>query len=252
MRKILSLLTTTISFVCCAIWLFSSCTPESQDEFGDDYVARQFDQAIKNHPNQNIPWDLCGTWEKVDDGSYRYPISLMINSDGILSGIKRLKWANDGSEEDISFVGLCNYDLKYLKWAYRLGDNRVSTDEFNVAIYWDSDALILAETWAGVYSRDGEPVDPKIFSNRDSRLIGRWKSITGASRIVYNSDGTGSFNGSSFSNWCTIGDYVLHQYYGDEYYLVDAYRFSGDILSLDDVDPTYQDWDKNILNYARE
>lgn len=251
MRKISSLLTTTIYFLCCAIWVFSSCTPETQDEFGDDYVARQLDQAIKKHPNQNIPWDLCGTWEKVDDGTYRYPEDLTITSEGKLSGIAR-HGISGGGESVYSFVGLCYYNLKYLMWAYRLGVNTVSTDEFAVAIYWDSDALILADTWTGVYSRDGEPVDPKIFSNRDSRLIGRWKSITGASRIEYNSDGTGSFNGSSFSNWCTIGDYVLHQFYGNEYYSVDAYRFSSDILSLDDVDPTYQDWDKNVLNYARE
>ena len=127
-------------------------------------------------------------------------------------------------------------------------------EEFNVAIYWDSDALILAETWAIVYSRDGEPVDSKIFANRDSRLIGRWKSITGASRIVLNSDGTGSFNGSSFSNWCTIGDYILYKFTGNDYYSIDAYRFSGDILQLGNVDPTYQDWDDNrlILNYAKE
>ena len=252
MRKISSLLTTTICFVCCAIWVFSSCTPESQDEFGDDYVARQFDQAIKNHPNQNIPWDLCGTWEKVYDGTNRGPISLMINSDGILSGIQRIKWANDGREEDISFVGLCYYDLKYLSWAYRLGGNRVSTEEFNVAIYWDSDALILAETWAIVYSRDGEPIDSKIFSNRDPRLIGRWKVIGNESRIVFNSDGTGRFNGSSFSNWCTIGDYILYKYTESDYYSIDAYRFSGDILQLGNVDPTYQDWDDNVLNYAKE
>ena len=252
MRKISALLTATVYFICCAIWVFSSCTPETQDEFGDDYVARELDKAIKELPNQNIPWDLCGAWEKVDDGTYRYPIKLMINPDGKLSGIDRIRWADDGREEDIPFVGLCYYNLKYLMWASRIGVNTVSTDEFNVIIYWDSDALILADYFAGVYSRDGEPVDSKIFSSRDSRLIGRWKSITGASSIVYNSDGTGSFNGSSFSNWCTIGDYVLHQFCGDEYYLVDAYRYSGDILSLDSVDPTYQDWDKNVLNYARE
>lgn len=248
MRKISSLLTTTICFVCSSIWVFSSCTPEPeiQDEFGDDYVARQLDEAIKKLPNQNIPWDLCGTWEKVDDGTYRYPEDLTITSEGKLSGIAR------HGKSVYSFVGLCYYNLKYLMWAYRLGVNIVSTEEFAVAIYWDSDALILADTWTGVYSRDGEPVDSKIFANRDSRLIGRWKVIGNESRIVYNSDGTGSFNGSSFSNWCTIGDYVLHQYYGDEYYSVDAYRFSGDILQLGNVDPTYQDWDDNVLNYAKE
>ena len=189
-----------------------------------------------------------------------YPLNVMLetfmrqyaNHNFKLSEEDVQKFKNDGREEDIPFVGLCYYNLKYLMWAYRIGVNTVSTDEFNVIIYWDSDALILADYFAGVYSRDGEPVDSKIFSSRDSRLIGRWKSITGASSIVYNSDGTGSFNGSSFSNWCTIGDYVLHQFCGDEYYLVDAYRYSGDILSLDSVDPTYQDWDKNVLNYARE
>lgn len=251
MRKISALLTTIICFLCCVIWVFSSCTPETetQDEFGDDYVAREYDQAIKELPNQNIPWDLCGAWKKVDDGTYRNPEDLIITSEGKLSGIDRSGVYGSDEEVFYSIVGLCYYNLKHFMWIYSM--NRVSTEEFAVAIYWDPDALILADTYAVVYSRDGEPVDSKIFSNRDSRLIGRWKSITGASRIVYNSDGTGSFNGSSFSNWCTIGDYVLHQYY-DEYYLVDAYRYSGDILSLDSVDPTYQDWDKNVLNYARE
>lgn len=251
MRKISSLLTTTICFVCCAIWVFSSCTPETQDEFGDDYVARQLDEAIKKHPNQNIPWDLCGTWEKVDDGTYRYPEDLTITSEGKLSGIDRLG-ISGGGESVYSFVGLCYYNLKYLMWAYRLGVNTVSTEEFAVAIYWDSDALILAETWAIVYSRDGEPIDSKIFSNRDPRLIGRWKVIGNESRIVFNSDGTGRFNGSSFSNWCTIGDYILYKYTESDYYSIDAYRFSGDILQLGNVDPTYQDWDDNVLNYAKE
>lgn len=251
MRKILAILTTTICFVCSSIWVFSSCTPEPeiQDEFGDDYVARQFDEAIKNLPDQNIPRELCGAWKKVDDGTYRNPEDLIITSDGKLSGIER-HGVSGGGENVYSIVGLCYYNLKYFMWIYSM--NTVSTEEFAVAIYWDSDALILADAYTGVFSRDGEPVDSKIFSNRDSKLIGRWKCITGASRIVYNSDGTGSFNGSSFSNWCTIGDYVLHQYYGDEYYLVDAYRFSGDILQLGNVDPTYQHWDENILNYSRE
>lgn len=248
MKRITFIITLTLA----ALSLGSCIDIDDLDEFGDDYVARRLEKAIKELPNQNIPWDLCGAWEKVDDGTYRYPINLMINPDGKLSGINRTCWADDGREEDIPFVGLCYYNLKHLIWAYRLGVNTVSTDEFNVIIYWDLDALILAETWAGIYSRDGEPVDSKIFSNRDSRLIGRWKVIGNESRIVYNSDGTGSFNGSSFSNWCTIGDYVLHQYYGNEYYLVDAYRFSGDILQLESVDPTYQDWDNCILSYARE
>lgn len=246
MRKISAILTTTICFVCSSIWVFSSCTPEPeiQDEFGDDYVARQFDEAIKNLPDQNIPLDLCGAWKKVDDGTYRNPEDLIITSEGKLSGFDR------HGVSGYSIVGLCYYNLKYFMWIYSM--NTVSTKEFAVAIYWDSDALILANTWTGVYSRDGAPVDPKIFSNRDSRLIGRWKVIGNKSRIVFNSDGTGSFNGSSFSNWCTIGDYILYKFTGNDIYSIDAYRFSGDILQLESVDPTYQDWDDNVLNYAKE
>lgn len=251
MRKISSILTTTICFVCSSIWVFSSCTPEPeiQDEFGDDYVARQFDEAIKNLPDQNIPLDLCGAWKKVDDGTYRNPEDLIITSEGKLSGFDRAG-VSGGGENGYSIVGLCYYNLKYFMWIYSM--NTVSTEEFAVAIYWDSDVLILAETWCVVYSRDGEPVDSKIFANRDSRLIGRWKVIGNESRIVFNSDGTGSFNGSSFSNWCTIGDYILYKYTGNDFYSIDAYRFSGDILQLGNVDPTYQDWDDNVLNYAKE
>lgn len=253
MRKISVLLSTTIIYVGCAIWIFSSCSPETQDEFGDDYVARLFDKAIKELPDQNIPWDLCGAWERAEDISECFinTKALMINPDGKLSGIEHVEWSG-GREEDISFIGLCYYDLKNLMWAYRIGVNTVSTDEFNKIIYWDSEALIIGESFCCIFSRDGSPIDSKILSNRDSRLLGKWKVIGNESRIVFNSDGTGSFNGSRFNNWCTIGEYILTQYTDGPDYLIDAYRFDGDILQLESVDPTYQDWENCILSYARE
>lgn len=239
MRKILALLTTMFSFACCTIWVFSSCTP--QDEFGDDYVAREYDEAIKKLPNQNIPLDLCGAWKKVGAKKKNmYPEDLIITSEGKISGFY----------SSVEIVGLCYFNFKHLMWRWKT-PNSTSSDAFAVAIYWDSDALILG-TWfsfVGIYSRGGEPVDSKIFSNRDPRLIGCWKIIGGSSRIVYNSDGSGSFNGANFTNWCTIGDYVVYQFYGDELYWVDAYRFFGDLVSFDSVDPTDQNWS---YYYTRE
>lgn len=250
MRKILGLLT-TFSYVCSSLWILSSCTTENQDEFGDDWVAREFDKTIKELPDQNIPWDFCGVWERSEDISkaFKNTKSLMINPDGKLSGLHRNEWS-DGREEDISFRGVCHYDEKSLLWACKYGDNSFSTEDFNKIIYWDSEALIIGEDFCCIFSRDGSPIDSKILSNRDSRLLGNWKVIGNISRIVFNSDGTGSFNGESFRNWCTIGDHILMQYTYD--YFVDAYRFSGDTLSLDSANPKYQDWDKTILNYTRE
>jgi hypothetical protein len=60
-----------------------------------------------------------------------------------------------------------------------------------------------------------------------------WGIIGNAPSIVFNPDGTGSFNGESFRNWFTIGDYVIKQYTHVDDYFVDAYRISGDILQLD-------------------
>lgn len=249
MCKKIALLTT--KFVCCVICILSSCIQTPIDEFGDDYVARKFDKAIKELPNQNIPRDLCGAWERAEDISGCYMKALMISPDGKLSGIYHIEWIH-GREEDISSIGLCYYDLKNLMWVYRYDGNTVSEDEFNKVIYWDSEALIIGDRFCCIFSKDGHPIDSQILSNRDSRLLGKWKVIGNESRIVFNSDGTGSFNRSSFSNWCTIGDYILYKYRGNDYYSIDAYRFSDDILQLESVDPPYQDWDNCILSYARE
>ena len=235
------------SLVCCVAFVFVACS-NHDDEFGDDYVGRDMHEAIQNLPDQNIPNEKCGYYNRIDGLSQKsYPISIQINSDGKLFVTKNLSGVISGY---LDCVGLCYYNLGYFQWVYRLGNNTVSTDEFHVVIHWDPDVLIIANTWCGVYSRDGQTIDTKIFSNRDSRLFGKWKSKTGSSRIVYNADGTGSFNGHSFTNWCTIGGYILHNYDGYDHYSIDAYRFSGDILQLEDVDPTYQSWDK--LNYAKE
>lgn len=252
MFRLPALLTVTCSLVCCVL-ISSSCTRETQDEL-DDWIAREIDMAIKELPDQNIPRDLCGEWERAENVSecQMNTKSLMINTDGKLSGIKYIE-GEDGGGEYVALKGLCHYDSRNFSWAYIYGDEIVSTFESKTVIHWDSEALIIGRFgFCSIFSRSGDPIDSEILSNRDSRLFGKWKCIGGESRIVFNPDGTGSFNGEYFRNWFTTGDYIIKQYTHMADHFGEAYRFSGDTLKLDCIDPTLQDWNDNMLDYVRE
>lgn len=236
MLKLSTVLTATCSLLCSMV-ISSSCSRDSLDEFGDDWIARDMDKAISELPDQDIPRDLCGEWERTEDVSECQikTKALMINSDGKLSGIEYIE-GEYGTNEYSVLNGLCNFNSKTFEWVYRYHKNDVvSHPESKIIIYWDSEALIIGEFsgFCSIFSRDGDPIDSEILSNRDSRLFGMWGIIGNASSIVFNPDGTGSFNGESFRNWFTIGDYVIKQYTHVDDYFVDAYRISGDILQLD-------------------
>jgi hypothetical protein len=253
MLKLYTVLTATCSLLCSMV-ISSSCSRDTLDEFGDDWIARDMDKAISELPDQHIPRDLCGEWERAEDVSECQikTKALMINSDGKLSGIEYIE-GEDGTNEYSVLNGLCNFNSKTFEWVYRSHKNNVvSRLESKIIIYWDSEALIIGEDGSGfcsIFSRDGDPIDSEILSNRDSRLFGMWGVIGNKSSIVFNPDGTGSFNGESFRNWFTIGDYVIKQYTHMDDYFVDAYRFSGDILQLGGI--SNPNWNDDLSNYAR-